>query len=542
MGRPIVLAGANELASVVADRPGSTLVVGLRRHDGGLRSGPGAVAASRLLGVDLVALASAALPPTALAAADPTADRSPFATAVLVLPGAGGSPAGSPGGGARRVVVCALGDGAGPDGQAPDGQAPDGQAPDGQAPDAETVFGAALATARTAGGAIVSLLGLDLPDAAAIGLAAQGHRAGLWRYRPAEVAADGAGPSTPELVVVTDQEGARRPAVAAALERARIVADAVDWVRTVVETPPNLLGPRAFADAITAFAAGTAGDAVAVEVWDAAGLADRGFGGTLGVGAGSARPPLAVELRVAGTGPTTALAGKGITFDSGGVNLKRDPGEIAWMKSDMAAAASVAAAVIAAAALGAAGPLHAVLPIAENMPGGGAQRPGDVVRHPGGRTTEVVDTDSEGRLVLADALAWLARDRPARLIDVGTLTDSGAVGTAFWGCWGTSSALADALIAAGRAAADPGWLLPLHPSYTDLLSSRVADIANCAVDVPDTGQLAATYLRTFIGDVPWVHIDNGSSAWLERDAAPWPAGPTAAPLRAVIELLRPTDA
>ena len=152
----------------------------------------------------------------------------------------------------------------------------------------------------------------------------------------------------------------------------------------------------------------------------------------------------------------------------------------------------------------------------------------------------MIDTDSEGRLVLADALAWLARGRPGRLVDVGTLTDSGAVGTAFWGCWGTSGVVAEELLAAGRAAADPGWRLPLHASYAELLESRVADIANCSVDVPDTGQLAATYLRTFTGDVPWVHIDNGSSAWLERDAAPWPAGPTAAPVRALIEFLSPS--
>jgi len=339
-----------------------------------------------------------------------------------------------------------------------------------------------------------------------------------------------------EVVLV---EGAAAPHGRTQLDRARIIAHAVNWTRALVQTPPNRLGPREFADAIVAHAREVAGDAVAVDVWEGDALAARGFGGTLGVGAGSARQPLVVELRVAGAGPTTALAGKGITFDSGGVNLKRSLGELSWMKSDMAAAAAVAGAVIAAAALGAVGALHAVLPIAENLPGGRAQRPGDVVTHPDGRTTEVIDTDCEGRLVLADALAWLARERPGRLIDVGTLTDSGAVGTAFWGCWGTSEQLARELLGAGRAAADPGWLLPLHPGYAELLSSTVADVANSPVEAPDTGQVAATYLRTFVGEVPWVHIDNGSSAWLERDASPWPAGPTATPLRALVELLAP---
>ncbi len=493
MGAAIVAVAVDGIAAALAARPGATLVVGVRRAEGRFAAGAGAGAAERVLGIDTAGLAAAVL----------ASGHAAFATGVAAVPSAHGI---------RRVVLADLGELAA-----------------GAAPSAETLFGAALAASRAAEGPVVSLLGLEASDAAGLRLVAEGHAAGGWRYRA------GARPAS-EIVVAT-------PGVADAerdLERARIVADAVAWVRTVVETPPNRLGPAAFAEAVTSFAAELAGDAVSVAVWDAGALAERDFGGTLGVGGGSARPPLAIELRTFGPGPVTALAGKGITFDSGGLNLKRDPGEISWMKTDMAAAASVAAAVIAAAALGGSGPLHAVLPVAENMPGGGAQRPGDVVRHPDGRTTEVIDTDSEGRLVLADALAWLARGRPGRLVDVGTLTDSGAVGTAFWGCWGTSGAVAEALLAAGRAAADPGWRLPLHPSYAELLESRVADIANCSVDAPDTGQLAATYLRTFTGDVPWVHIDNGSSAWLERDAAPWPAGPTAAPVRALIEFLSPS--
>jgi leucyl aminopeptidase len=246
---------------------------------------------------------------------------------------------------------------------------------------------------------------------------------------------------------------------------------------------------------------------------------------------------MVVELVVAGTGPVTALAGKGITFDSGGINLKRDPGEIAWMKSDMAAAAAVAAAVVVASALGSPRSLHAVLPITENMPGSRAQRPGDVVTHPGARTTEVSDTDSEGRLVLADALAWLAATSPAELIDVGTLTDSGALGTAFWGCWSNSDALAGSLVAAGDRSGDRGWRLPLHDSYFALLESRVADLRNAPTDAPDTGVVAATYLGSFVGAVPWAHIDNGSGAWLEREAGGWPDGPTGTPTRALIEYL-----
>ena len=139
------------------------------------------------------------------------------------------------------------------------------------------------------------------------------------------------------------------------------------------------------------------------------------------------------------------------------------------------------------------------------------------------------------------SLLHMATPAPARLIDVGTLTDSGGVGHRFWGCWTTSEALARDLVAAGERAFDRGWILPLDESYAKLLPSRVADIANAPAAVPDSGQLAATYLRTFAGDVPWVHVDNGSSAWLEDAAHPWPAGPTGTPVRALIELLAPAD-
>ncbi len=380
-------------------------------------------------------------------------------------------------------------------------------------------------------GNIVSLLALEVPES--LGAVAQGHAIGSWRYQR-----DGVpdGPAS-TVTVVCDE----RMTADDVLARASIVARATSWVRQLVESPPNTLRPRDFAHAVSDLAAELAPGVVLVETWDRDVLTRHGFGGTLGVGAGSVEPPMVVCLQVAGNGPLTALAGKGITFDSGGVNLKRDAHELSWMKSDMAGAASVAAAVIAAAALGSAGPITAVLPVAENMPGGRALRPGDVLTHPGGRTTEVVDTDCEGRLVLADALQWIAAQNPARIVDVGTLTDSGGVGTAFWGCWGTSADLTAEMIAAGRRGFDRGWALPLHHTYAAHLPSRVADIANAPVAVPDSGQLAATYLRSFVGLAPWVHIDNGSAAWLTEPAYPWPAGPTGTPVRALIELLAPSS-
>jgi leucyl aminopeptidase len=385
--------------------------------------------------------------------------------------------------------------------------------------------------ART--GLVISLLALEESDARATGAAVEGHLLGAWVYdrHESEVVPE----ARSFVVVVPETQGAD-----ATLFRARIIAGVTNWIRQLVETPPNQLGPAEFCEAIVALALELSPNDMTVSVSDHAELLERGFGGTLGVGSGSARRPRVLELEF---GPRSAgvlgIAGKGITFDSGGINLKRSASELAWMKSDMAAAAAVAGAVIASSALGTTRSLHAVLPIAENLPGGSAQRPGDVVAHPGGRTTEITDTDSEGRVVLADAIGWLGICGVTSIIDVGTLTDSGAVGVEFWGCWTTSPALATEIIAAGARAGDPGWMLPLHESYEDLISSRVADSANAPMDVPDTGQLAATYLRPFAGEVPWVHIDNGSGAWLERDTRAWPAGPTGTPARALIEFLSP---
>ncbi|MCB2093807.1 MAG: leucyl aminopeptidase family protein [Rhodobacteraceae bacterium] len=307
-----------------------------------------------------------------------------------------------------------------------------------------------------------------------------------------------------------------------------------NWVRRLVETPANELTPARLATII----AGRARElAVDVDVWSGEDLMRRGFGATLAVGAGSVNAPVVVALNPGRASARLGLAGKGITFDSGGLNLKRDPAEIAWMKSDMAAAAAVAGAVFAAAELGLDPDVTAILPLAENMPGGGALRPGDVVSHPDGLRTEVTDTDCEGRLVLADAVAYLAKGGVAAIIDVGTLSDGGGVGPLLWGCWATSAGLADRLVAAGEAAGQPGWRLPLRDEYDRLIASTVADIANAPLDVPDSGQLAATYLRRFAGAADWAHMDIGSSAYLEQEFAPWPKGATASPMLTLLQLM-----
>ncbi|WP_181257219.1 leucyl aminopeptidase family protein [Pseudaminobacter soli (ex Li et al. 2025)] len=314
----------------------------------------------------------------------------------------------------------------------------------------------------------------------------------------------------------------------------KAVGKAANWVRELVETPGNKLVPEDLAEVVATRARQLG---IGVDIWGEAELAKRGFGATRAVGYGSVNKPLVLCLNPNRPKARLGLAGKGITFDSGGINLKRNPQEIVWMKADMAAAAAVAGAIFAAVELGFDPDVTAILPLAENMPGSHALRPGDVVTHPDGRRTEITDTDSEGRLVLADAVAYLARSGVGAIVDVGTLTDGGGVGPLLWGCWTTSNTLAEELIAAGETAGEPGWRLPLRPEYERLIESKVADIANAALAVPDSGQLAATYLRTFAGKTPWVHIDNGSTAYLDQGFAPWPVGATGSPTRALLQFL-----
>lgn len=478
------LATLDDLGALLEVAEATDVVVGVRSSAQGRQLAPSGAALSEVIGLD-----------RAVFTESPDVGAPGEATRVVV-PWHGG---------ALRVTVVVVGNGVlGP----------------------AEVFAAAL-SATDPGRSVISLLALDGDGDAAVSAAVEGHAIGLWSYRTHPPVA-----VNHPLTIIVD--GAASVSVGAS---AMVVAEAVNWVRGLVETPANLLGPVELADEIVRRVESLAPHTRAV-VWNEDRLRGEGFGATIGVGAGSARPCLVVELI---TGEldrhTTALAGKGITFDSGGLDLKRDTSEIAWMKSDMAAAATVAAAVIAADVLGTSRSMHAILPLAENVPSGTALRPGDVITHPDGQTTEVTDTDCEGRLVLADALAWLSATGPQSIIDVGTLTDSGALGPAYWGCWATDQALAESVTSAGAAVGDPGWVLPLHPSYRKTLESRVADIANTALDHPDTGVVAATYLREFVGEIPWVHIDNGSSAWLEHPSEPWPAGATATPVRALIRYL-----
>jgi leucyl aminopeptidase len=239
-----------------------------------------------------------------------------------------------------------------------------------------------------------------------------------------------------------------------------------------------------------------------------------GMGAILGVGKGSQRPPrmLMVEYRGSPNAPLVALAGKGITFDSGGISLK--PGTGMWaMKGDMGGAAAVVATVLSLAKSGAPVNVVAIAALAENMPGGSATRPGDILRAHNGKTIEVLNTDAEGRLVLSDAVSYAERKyRPAAIVDVATLTGAvtTALGDEYAGLFSRSDPLAEQLLRAGKASGEELWRLPLHPNYAKDMKSDVADIKNVDEGGAPGAGLGAHFIGYFVEATPWAHLDIAS--------------------------------
>ncbi|MFZ5851493.1 MAG: leucyl aminopeptidase family protein [Actinomycetota bacterium] len=306
----------------------------------------------------------------------------------------------------------------------------------------------------------------------------------------------------------------------AALDRALAVADAVWLARDLANTPPNEKSPHWMAAQAQQLARAAG---LVCRVRDEEALAAEGFGGILAVGGGSARAPRLVELRYDPGVPArhVVLVGKGITFDSGGLSLKpRD--SMPAMKTDMAGGAVVYAVLGLAARLGWPLRLTGLVPVADNVPSGSAARPGDVVRHYGGRTTEVLNTDAEGRLVLGDALAYaVAELAPDVLVDVATLTGAATAGLGrrHGALYATDEALARDLLAAGEDSGDRLWRMPLVADYRPALASPVADAANIATDphVHGGSITAALFLQGFVGDRPWAHLDIAGPARADAD-------------------------
>jgi leucyl aminopeptidase len=400
----------------------------------------------------------------------------------------------------------------------------------------EVLRRAAGAAARALAG--TSSVGLALPasDPTEVAAVAEGALLGAYsygRYRAATAAKLKA--PVERFTVLTGSP--RDRAARAAVTRAAAVVDAVNLTRDWVNTPPGDLPPAEFAALATA-AAKQAG--LSVEVLDEKALKKGGYGGIMGVGQGSSRPPRLVRISYrAGRGkPDLALVGKGITFDSGGLSLK-PPAAMEWMKSDMGGAAAVLASVVAIARLGLAVNVTAWAPMAENMPSGTAQRPSDVLTTYGGKTVEVLNTDAEGRLVLADALVRAGEENPDVIIDVATLTGAQlvALGSRTAAIMANDDGLRSAIATAADASGELMWPMPLPTELRPSMDSPVADIANMG-DKYGGMLVAGLFLKDFVKDGQrWAHLDIAGPSWNAGEPHDYtPKGGTGHAVRTLVRL------
>lgn len=369
---------------------------------------------------------------------------------------------------------------------------------------------------RAAGSAVRQLAGLAtvtlaLPTASPADVAAiaEGAAMGAYSFTEFRTASDGRKDPVKSVVIYTDYAADKD--LQTLLNRAALIGKAVNATRSLVNQPPSHLFPESFADAAKELSKGLP---VKVTVWDEKRLEKEGFGGIMGVGKGSTRQPRLVKVEYAPAKATAkiALVGKGITFDTGGISIKPALG-MGDMKSDMAGAAVVLNTVLAVAGLGLPVKATAWLCIAENMPSGAASRPADVLTMFGGKTVEVLNTDAEGRLVMADGIVAASQEYPDAIIDVATLTGAQliALGNRTAGVMGSDSVTGPLKAAADRAG-ELVWPMPLPEELRPSLDSEVADLAN--IGERHGGMMtAAVFLREFVGkdkdggQIPWAHID-----------------------------------
>ena len=333
-----------------------------------------------------------------------------------------------------------------------------------------------------------------------------------------------------ELIIVGAANGA--------VERGRILAESQNYTRGLANQPPNLLTPLSMAEQARKLADE---QGLGCEVLDQDRMRQLGMGALLGVAQGSAEPPALIILRYKPAEGSTsrdhlALVGKGVTFDTGGISIKPADG-MEKMKYDMSGGAAALGAMRAIAQLKPAIPVTALIPAVENMPGSRAQRPGDIVTALSGKTVEVINTDAEGRLILADSLTYAARLGCTHLIDAATLTGAIviALGAINIGAFTNNEDFLNKVLGAAKAEGEKTWPLPMDDEYKEQLKSPYADLANVG-GRPAGSITAAWFLKEFAGDLPWVHLDIAGTAWLD-EGKPWMAkGPTGVPVRTFTRL------
>ena len=355
-----------------------------------------------------------------------------------------------------------------------------------------------------------------------------------------------AGPPRVWIDAVQLKVGGASAELTRAAERGRVLGECTNLSRSLSNEPGNALTPRVFAD--RAMAIGT--DAgLSVEILDETRIAELKMGLLLGVALGSQEPPRLVVLRhepPAGSGeapgadggrqPVLGLIGKGVTFDTGGISIK-PADNMDKMKDDMSGGAAVLCAMAAIARLRAPIRCVAVIPMVENMPGGRAMKPGDVLTSAEGKTVEILNTDAEGRLILGDAV-WYARQLGAtHLVDVATLTGACvvALGRTATGLFGTPDAWVDRVKQASERAGERSWAMPVFDDYTELFKSDIADFGNSGGRAGGA-ITAALFIKEFTGGLPWVHLDIAGTAWAEQATPYQPTGATGASVRTLAEL------
>ncbi|MFA5879265.1 MAG: leucyl aminopeptidase [Candidatus Margulisiibacteriota bacterium] len=322
-----------------------------------------------------------------------------------------------------------------------------------------------------------------------------------------------------------------------AVKKAQIMANAVNLARDLANMPSNKLTPKIFVDQISALL--SQNPKINLEIIDEEKAASLGMQAFLGVAKGSVNPPYMVVINYQGSEDNSrpsAIIGKGITFDSGGISIKPSD-KMAEMKGDMTGAACVLAAIHALALLKTPKNIMAIIPLAENMPSGAAQKPGDIIKAMNGKSIEIINTDAEGRLVLIDAICFAVNNKVKEIIDIATLTGacSVALGDVASAILGNNQVMINKMLEVGKSTGEQLWQLPLYEEYLDYLSSDVADIKNCTENRLAGTSSAAKFLEQFVAKKPWIHLDIASTCFADKTSGYLIKGMTATGTRNLIE-------
>jgi leucyl aminopeptidase len=381
-------------------------------------------------------------------------------------------------------------------------------------------------------------IGLDTEETAQALI--EGGLLGLYRFLKYKTKQENNGKKDISSLTIVTEKSAAIKAIRSGVKTGETIAHSAAMVRDMVNSPPADMTPAIVAAKARQIAREFG---LKLQVLERDQMRKLGMGGILGVASGSAQPPkfIIIEYRKGGKRPFIALVGKTITFDSGGISIK--PAEnMDKMKDDMSGGAAVLGAIRAAAALKLPLNIVGLLPATENMPGGRALKPGDVLRTLSGQTIEILNTDAEGRLILSDALAYACRYKPAAIVDIATLTGACrvALGQEAAGMLGTDDTLKQKIREAGEKTGERVWELPLWEGYYDLIKSDIADMKNAGGR--DGGAItAAALLSKFVQDYPWVHLDIAATAWTEKDRPYTPKGATGIGMRLLTQFLRDYD-